>query len=379
MIVDDAVVVRRLVSDVLDAVSTIEVVGTAANGRLALAKLPQLQPDLVILDVEMPEMDGLETLTALREHHPGLPVIMFSTLTERGASITLEALMRGANDYVTKPANVGGVSEAMERVRSELVPRIHSLCGLVAPEQRRTRSAATRPRVNHQPTSEGSDRGSLARRVDAVVVGISTGGPGALAEIVPMLPEDLPVPVMVVQHMPPTFTRLLAERLDRTTALAVVEAQGGEIIEAGQCWLAPGDRHLALDTVAGAEVPVARTWRDAGARLVVHDGPREHSCRPSVDVLFRSAADRFGPHLLGVVMTGMGQDGLHGCEAIVAAGGRVIVQDEATSVVWGMPGVVAEAGLADAVLPLQEIPTEIGRRVAAHRSGAGFGVGVAGR
>ena len=365
LITDDAVVVRRLVSDVLSAVPTIDVVGTAPNGRIALQKIPQVAPDIVILDVEMPEMDGIETLTAIRAEHPDLPVVMFSTLTERGAATTLEALMRGANDYVTKPANVGSVAEAMERVRAELVPRIHALCGLdsrtlgraaspVRPVRVGVPSAApsARPRPAVRPRTT-----STPARVDLVVVGVSTGGPNALAEIVPALPSDLPVPVVIVQHMPPMFTRLLAERLDTHSGLAVREAAGGEHLDPGQGWIAPGDRHLEV-----------RADPAGGARLVVHDGPRENSCRPAVDVLFRSAAQVIGRHALGVVLTGMGHDGRRGSEDLVAEGAQVIVQDEVTSVVWGMPGAVAAEGLASAVVPLDRMAAAIVERVAVGRS-----------
>lgn len=371
LIADDAVVVRRLVSDVLSAVPAIDVVGTAINGRLALTKIAQLKPDVVILDVEMPEMDGIETLVELRKTDPRLPVIMFSTLTERGAAITVEALMRGANDYVTKPANVGSVSAAMDQVRSELVPRILSLSGLQvpgasAPIGRGNRTvAAPSPRPSFRPSS-GSHVPRPAARVDVVVLGISTGGPSALAELVPKLPGDLAVPVLIVQHMPPMFTRLLAERLDRTSAVVVSEASGDELAEPGTCWLAAGDRHLRV--VAGA---------DGRPRVALDDGPRENSCRPSVDVLFRSAAEVFGEHTLGVIMTGMGQDGLRGSADIVAAGGRVIVQDQASSVVWGMPGAVVGAELADQVLPAAQIPDELVRRVARRRGIAKVAGGAA--
>jgi two-component system, chemotaxis family, protein-glutamate methylesterase/glutaminase len=360
LIADDAVVVRRLVSDVLASVPSIEVVGTAINGRMALTKIAQLRPDVLILDVEMPELDGIGTLVELRKTDPRLPVIMFSTLTERGAATTIEALMRGANDYVTKPSNVGGVNAAMEQVRSELVPRIHSLCG------RELATSAERPRVETS-LSERRSRPVVApavgsavgppTRVDAIVIGISTGGPTALASLVPALPASLGVPVFIVQHMPPMFTALLAERLDRTSELAVREAVGGEVAEPGTCWIAPGDRHLSV--AIGA---------DGRPRVRVDDGPHENSCRPAVDVLFRSAAAAYGSHVLGVVMTGMGQDGLRGSADVVAAGGRVIVQDRATSVVWGMPGAVADGGLADAIVAAEQIPGELLRRVAARRS-----------
>jgi two-component system, chemotaxis family, protein-glutamate methylesterase/glutaminase len=190
-----------------------------------------------------------------------------------------------------------------------------------------------------------------------VVIGISTGGPSALVEVIPRLPITLEVPVLVVQHMPPMFTRLLAERLDRATPIQVSEAAGGEGLGPGRCFIAPGDRHLA----------VGGRLASSDCHVVIDDGPRENSCRPAVDVLFRTAAEAYGPHLLAVVMTGMGQDGLRGAEAVIAAGGRVLAQDEATSVVWGMPGAVVRAGLAEAVLALDDIPGEIARRVATHR------------
>lgn len=355
LVVDDSVVVRRIVSDVLGRADGIEVAATAPNGRIALQKIPQVAPDLVTLDVEMPEMDGIETLKALRVDHPDLPVVMFSTVTERGAAVTLEALMHGANDYVTKPANVGSVEESMARVGAELVPRIHALCPRAtapAPAGRRSTieirpaaaSGAPVPRPLGPP-----------RRVDLVVIGVSTGGPNALAELIPALPADLAVPVLIVQHMPATFTRLLAERLDGRSPLAVREAAGGEAIGAGQVWIAPGDRHLEVAPGPG------------GLVLRTHDGEKENSCRPAVDVLFRSAAAATGEHTLGVVMTGMGRDGQRGSADLVRTGARVVVQDEASSVVWGMPGAVVEAGAHDAVVPLAGLAREIVDRVALGR------------
>ena len=352
LMIDDAVVIRRLVSDVLNADPAIEVVGTAANGRIGLAKIPQVNPDLVTLDIEMPEMDGLETLAAIRKTYPLLPVIMFSTLTERGAAATLDALSLGANDYVTKPANVGSVAAAIERVRDELVPKIKLFCRLilgpaasssfVAPPGAKTGAAP----VQRKP----------AAKIELLAIGASTGGPNALAAVLPELPGDLPVPVVIVQHMPPVFTRSMAERLDAQSAIAVSEAAPGEVIEPGHAYVAPGDFHMSL---------VRNAPR---ARLRLHQAPPENSCRPAVDVLFRSAADVFGGATLAVVLTGMGKDGLNGCGTIREAGGQVLVQDEATSVVWGMPGFVAKAGLADQVLPLDRIATEIVRRVKLGRS-----------
>lgn len=340
MLVDDSTVVRRVVGDVLAGDPELEVAGTAANGRLALARLEQVAPDVVVLDVEMPELDGLQTLAELRRRQPRLPVIMFSTLTERGAIVTLDALARGASDYVTKPSNTAGIADAAQRVRDELVPRIkalvlrghggrHAVRGTIAPPV---------PRAVRGP-------------VEAIVLGISTGGPNALATLVPELPADLGVPVLIVQHMPPVFTRFLAERLAARARLPVVEAQAGMPAEPGHVYVAPGDFHLVVERQG-----------PGAARLRTTQDPPEHSCRPAVDVLFRSAARAYGAGTLGVVMTGMGHDGCAGAEAIRAAGGQVLVQDEASSVVWGMPGAVVEAGHADRILPLHLLGAELAGR-----------------
>lgn len=343
MVVDDAVVIRKILTDALAADPDVEVVGTAANGKIALSKLDQLKPDLVTLDVEMPEMDGLQTLREIRKVRPRLPVIMFSTLTSKGGAATLDALAAGASDYVTKPANVGSVTTAMSRIREELIPKIKALCG----------RAATPKQAPVPPVSRAAAVTPVKRvPIDAVVIGISTGGPNALAEVLPKMPADLPVPVLIVQHMPPVFTKLLAERLNAKCPLAVVEATAGEPVVAGKIYIAPGDFHMTVNL---------------RRQVVLNQDPPENSCRPAVDVLFRSAAATFGPAVLSVVLTGMGSDGLRGCEAIRAAGGGVIAQDEATSTVWGMPGFVARAGLADQVIPLGEVARTLARRVTESR------------
>ncbi len=353
LVVDDAVVIRKLVGDVLAEDPGLRVVGTAADGRIALQKLLQVKPDVVTLDFEMPGLDGLETLKAIRTTHPKLPVIMFSTVTARGAVQTLDALAHGASDYVTKPANVGSVTEAQQRIREQLIPKIKALCG------RQTAPVAPGPTGKAMPATRVMARGPAASP-DAVVIGVSTGGPNALAELLPMLPKDLPVPVLIVQHMPPMFTKMLAERLNKQCQLRVVEATAGMVVEPGTVYLAPGDSHLT----------VAR--RGADVVTALNQDAQENSCRPAVDPLFRSAAAVWGERLLGVVLTGMGQDGLRGAEEITRLRGRVLAQDQATSVVWGMPGFVVGAGLADAVLPLGELAGEIMRRTAtrAMRRGA---------
>ncbi len=355
LIVDDSVVIRRLVSDIITADPDLEVAGVAANGRIALDRIPQVNPDIITLDVEMPEMDGLETLKELRKTYPRLPVIMFSTMTERGGVTTLDALSLGASDYVTKPANVGRVGEGIARVRDDLIPKIKALCG-------RATKAVAKPAclAAGRPAMPAVARSALlpkprahlpGARVEIVAIGTSTGGPNALADLLPELPGDFPVPVVIVQHMPPIFTKLLADRLAARIPLEIAEGNAGDRIRPGKIWIAPGDYHMGLEKSAH------------GARVKLNQEPPENSCRPAVDALFRSVVQIYGAGTLGVILTGMGQDGLRGCEYIREAGGQVLIQDEASSVVWGMPGFVARAGLADKELPLNQIAGEIVRRV----------------
>jgi two-component system, chemotaxis family, protein-glutamate methylesterase/glutaminase len=341
LVVDDSVVIRKLLTDTLSKDPALEVVGTASDGRLALAKISQLHPDLITLDVEMPVMDGLETLAELRKLYAKLPVIMFSTLTDRGAAATLDALALGASDYATKPSNVGSPAVAIERIRAELIPKIKVLCNVatlkIVPA---IRMAAAVQRRN-----------ALNSRTEIVAIGTSTGGPNALAKVLPLIAKDFPVPIVVVQHMPPIFTRMLAERLASHSAIPVDEGSAGMALSPGHAWIAPGNFHM---TVARAGV----NWR-----LELDQEPAQHSCRPAVDKLFCSVAAVCRSNVLGVVMTGMGSDGVHGAEAIRKAGGEVIIQDEASSVVWGMPGLVHAAGQADGIYPLDDLASEITRRV----------------
>jgi two-component system chemotaxis response regulator CheB len=358
LIVDDSVVVRRLLARIIDEEPGLEVAGQAANGRLALEMLDSAAPDLVTLDVEMPVLDGLETLAEIRRRRPRLPVIMFSTLTSRGAATTIEALSRGASDYLTKPEGAANLQESLEGLRRELVPRVRALVR-VRPDERKESPQVSTP-VPPRPGSALVDRRALdtARRQDGsplsaapprafgrapelLVIGVSTGGPNALARIFPQFPAGLSVPVLVVQHMPPLFTRMLAERLNQLSTLHVQEAVEGSALQSGEAWLARGDWHMTV-------------VREQG-RLVLREnqGPQVNSCRPAVDVLFQSAVQACGGGVLAMVLTGMGHDGMKGARAIREAGGLVLAQDEESSVVWGMPGAVAQAGLADAVLPLE--------------------------
>ena len=361
LVVDDSVVVRRLVADALAGDPRIDVIATAANGQIALAKIEQLAPDLVTMDIEMPVMDGIETVRALRKRGDKLPIVMFSTLTERGASATFDALAAGATDYVTKPANQGSVTASLAKVAEQLVPLIKALVPLPGQDPTPSRTFGSARRAAHtSPADPGTGRRPVPaaasgkirlalhpvgppHAVRAVILGSSTGGPEALSRIFSAITTPLPVPVVLVQHMPPVFTAQLAARLDRLGGSTVVESAGDEELMPGHVYLAPGDHHLELRKSA------------RGARTTLTQGPPVNFCRPAVDTLFRSAVAVFGGDLLAVVLTGMGADGRTGCEAVIGAGGTVLVQDEASSVVWGMPGAVATAGFAHRVLPLDQI------------------------
>jgi two-component system chemotaxis response regulator CheB len=390
LIVDDAVVVRRVLSEALGNDPEIEVTGTAVNGRIALEKIEEMLPDIVVLDIEMPEMDGITTLREIRRRWRWLPVIMFSTLTERGAAATFDALAAGAADYVTKPSNAGSMQGAVGRIMGELAPKVKHLArrfasqnpgrptpgsasatparttptsGLTPPVRDRrvndTRSGAplrsaapvaSAPSLHSKEPIKLAPARNINTKVDAIAIGVSTGGPNALAALLALLQPNLGVPVLIVQHMPPIFTRMLAERLDRLCPLPVAEATGGMAVRPGHIYLAPGDLHLTLKR-SGAIVATE-----------VRADPPENSCRPSVDVLFRSMADVYGGNVLPIVLTGMGQDGFLGAQMLYEKGASILVQDEESSVVWGMPGFVARAGIAEAMLPVDKIAAEIVRR-----------------
>jgi two-component system chemotaxis response regulator CheB len=335
-------------SDALKSDPEIDVVGTASDGKIALAKISQVNPDLITLDVEMPGWSGLETLVEIRKLYAKLPIIMFSTLTDHGAAATLEALARGASDYATKPSNTGSLKATTQRIHEELIPKIKALCPQKSPAVRNV----AKPSLAPKPAAK-----SAISRFDVVAIGVSTGGPNALAELLPGFKADFPVPIVIVQHMPAIFTRLLAERLNKGASLKVQEGQAGAALSPGCIWIAPGDFHMVAKR-AGTEV-----------QLGMNQDPPENSCRPSVDVLFRSVAKAYGSHALAVVLTGMGSDGVAGARHIREAGGQVLVQDEATSVVWGMPGQVAAAGQADGIYPLHALPQTITRQVESSRSG----------
>jgi len=333
LVVDDSAVMRRIVTGVLSSDSELEVAATASNGKLALEKLLQIKPDIVTLDIEMPEMDGLETLAELRKLHPSLPVIMFSALTSRAASATLKALTLGASDYVAKPSNVRDFQSAKNLISGELIPKIKALC----PSSKPVATSFARKPI------KSSSRARPIGQIDVVAIGSSTGGPNALADILPQLAADFPVPIVIVQHMPPLFTMYLAKSLTKKAALNISEGTDGALLKAGDIWIAPGDHHMTVHKSGSS------------CHLKLNQDAVENACRPAVDVLFRSVAAAYGSRALGIVLTGMGHDGLRGCEAMSEKGAAIVAQDEATSVVWGMPRHVAESGFANSVVPIQDI------------------------
>ena len=346
LVVDDSVVIRRLVTNALEQDTEIEVVGAASNGVIALQRIPHLDPDVLTLDIEMPEMNGIETLRHLRRNYPDLRVIMFSTLTERGAAVTLEALALGADDYVTKASNEGSIDRSIDRLREELIPKIKQFFRM--PAAAPLPSAEWRPAPLHPCSSPPS--GIAPARPRIVVIGCSTGGPTALATLLPQFPANFPLPILVVQHMPPLFTRLLAERLNSACKMPMGEACQGEAVVAGRILIAPGGFHMKV-AMSGGKIHV-----------LLDQSPPQNFCRPAVDALFCSIAEVYGGAVVAAVLTGMGQDGLRGSEILKAHGAAILAQDQESSVVWGMPGAVANAGLADRVVPLTQCAQEILRR-----------------
>jgi two-component system chemotaxis response regulator CheB len=343
MLVDDSAVVRGLITRMIEAESDIDVVASVGNGQLAVSGLARADADVVILDIEMPVMDGLTALPKLLEIDPDVKVIIASTLSLRNAEISIRALQAGAADYVPKPSaarDIGGGSD----FRRELIEKIRNLGGArrKARAGRPIRRTALRT-IAKLPPKPIVLRAAGAMSVDVLAIGSSTGGPQALLSLLKGIGPNLRVPTFITQHMPATFTAVLADHIARTTGLACAEAKDGEIVTPGRTYLAPGNFHLVVER--------------KGVRLVVRldSGPPENYCRPSVNPMLRSLAHVYGGRVLAAILTGMGSDGLIGGRAVIAAGGTVIAQDEATSVVWGMPGAVATDGICSAVLPLSQI------------------------
>ena len=360
LIVDDSAVMRKIISSALLKEPSIEIVGYASNGIQAIENVRTLNPDVVTLDIEMPEMDGLSALKEIRKENKRLPIVMFSTLTHKGAQAAVMALTAGASDYVGKPTtSAGSIEGAFKVLESELIPKI---IGLAKRSRLRNAQVSQKPNSVQAVPMKKNELGTINtvtstkapgkqlvpnKPISAVCIGVSTGGPMALMQVFSQIQNPLPVPIFIVQHMPPNFTNLLAARLCTAGVTTVKEAKEGDIAEPGNAYIAPGGFHMVLATM--------------GPQVLIHlnTNPPENSCRPAVDVLFRSASDIYGGNLLSVVLTGMGYDGLKGCQYIKARGGQVIAQDEESSVVWGMPGAIAEHNLAEVLLPIDRIADEI--------------------
>ncbi len=334
MICDDSAAIRGAIARMLDAEPGIQVVAKVANGQQAIDELKRSRVDVLVLDIEMPVMDGLAALPLLLKADPGLRVVMASTLTTRGAEIAMRALRLGAADYVPKPTSLSQNND--DAFRRDLIGKVKGLF--------RLRHRAANPAPARPPATT---RGLPVLAPKILAIGSSTGGPQALFAVVPGLGKALPVPVVLTQHMPPTFTPILADHIARLGGMPCAEAKDGEPLLDGRIYLAPGDRHLLIEGEAGAY------------RARLSTDPPENFCRPSVDPMLRSAVRATGGRVLIAMLTGMGQDGLAGTRLAIEQGGAAIAQDEATSVVWGMPGAIASAGLCHAVLPLPKIAPKI--------------------
>jgi two-component system chemotaxis response regulator CheB len=363
LVVDDSAVMRKIIASALQKDPAIEVVGFAANGLQAIDAIKSYSPDVMTLDIEMPEMDGLTALREIRKTNKYLPIIMFSSLTHKGAQAAVMALTAGASDYVGKPAtSAGSIDGAFKVLETELIPKIIGLAKRVKSRQAREAnnpdikassisapaSSAVIQDIKPKPIEVRSAQSVIpVKPVQAICIGVSTGGPMALMQVFSQISTPLSIPIFIVQHMPPSFTALLAARLSAAGVMTVKEAEEGEIALPGTGYIAPGGLHMTLEK--------------SGTKTIIHlnTEPPENSCRPAVDVLFRAAAEVYGGGVLAVMLTGMGYDGLKGSQAIAAKGGQIIAQDEASSVVWGMPGAVVQAGLANAVLPIEKMADEI--------------------
>ncbi len=340
LVVDDSAVYRKILTNILSQDPQIEVVGSAANGKIALELIRRLKPDVITLDLEMPEMDGLETLDHIKREDLPVGAIVFSSHSHSGAKLTFEALEKGAFDFLPKPSN-NSFTQNVRKIATSLIPKI-KLC--YAKKSFSTQQVQQTIRSAHlTQIDKPKSRMFLVTKKDAVAIGSSTGGPSALKEVLSQLDPKISVPIFIAQHMPPVFSAQLAERLNNMCPLTVKEAENGEIVRSKVVYIAPGDYHMEVKKRAEQVV------------IKLHKGPPENNCRPSVDVLFRSAAQVYENKILAVILTGMGNDGLKGAKMLKEKGAYVVAQDEESSVVWGMPGAVAKAGIADEIVPLHKI------------------------
>ena len=334
LIVDDSALMRRMITDILNNHPKINVVGTASNGKIAIDQLEKLKPDVITLDIEMPLMNGIETLKEINRIRP-LPVIMFSSLTKVGAETTLQALESGATDFITKPDPKLG--QTFESIKDELISKV-----LAAAEINQNKFSQTIQKVSSKVSI--INRSSKSTNIKTVVIGTSTGGPQALKSVVPYLPEDLPAQILIVQHMPPKFTDLLAQRLDKLSQISVKEAQEGDLLKKGLALMAPGNYHMCVED---------------NNSIKLNQEPSLWGVRPAVDLTLSSAAKVFNKNLICVILTGMGHDGTQGAKAVKKFGGYCIAEDKSTCVIYGMPKSVIDAGCADKTVPLPEVANAI--------------------
>ncbi len=362
LVVDDTIVYRKAVSDVLAEIPGVEVVGVAHNGKIAMSKINSLKPDMLTLDIEMPEMNGIEVLAELQRNHSKIGAVMVSTLTSDGGEMTMKALELGAFDFILKPQSKNP-AESKKQLKQSLAPIIREFkksknaSSLLSKKGQFNRplkpvrrkplkplaaKATATPKVTAKPASR---RG----KSEIITIGISTGGPNALTQMLPMLPGDLGVPIVIVQHMPPVFTKSLATSLDAKCALTVKEAEDREPIQNNTVYIAPGGKQMKL--VASAD--------GQNRQIKITNDPPENSCKPSADYLFRSVGDYYVGRTTAVIMTGMGSDGTKGLQALKQKGATIIAQNEQTCVVFGMPKAPIESGMADVIAPLNKIAEEI--------------------
>ena len=357
LVVDDTIVYRKAVSDIIEEIPGVELAGVAHNGKIALAKIATVKPDIITLDIEMPVMNGLETLAELKKNYPQIGAIMLSTLTTDGSEMTMQALELGAFDFILKPQSSANLAAGKKEIRQLLEPMLKAFSrsrfmpGAARPQPTRLPPKPMLKRMQQVEASVPAGRTGTVQRgkSEIVTIGISTGGPNALNQMLPQLPGNIGVPVLIVQHMPPVFTKSLAASLDKKCKLRVKEAEDKEPIQANTVYIAPGGKQMKL--VAAA---------DGQHRLIkITNDPPENSCKPSADYLFRSIGDYYVGRTTAVIMTGMGSDGTRGLEVLKSKGAYVIAQDEASCVVYGMPKAPTELGYADVVAPLGKIADEI--------------------
>ncbi|BHH83352.1 protein-glutamate methylesterase/protein-glutamine glutaminase [Desulforhopalus sp. 52FAK] len=365
LVVDDTIVYRKAVSDIIEEIPGVELAGVAHNGKIAISKIKTLKPDILTLDIEMPQMNGIEVLEELKKNYPDIGAIMVSTLTNEGSDMTMKALDLGAFDFILKPQAKSQI-EGKQQIRTSLEPILKAYKNSKMGHgrvNRASRAALGSPGISRtaKPTAQarplrplGTGRPATSRgKSEIVAIGISTGGPNALNQMMPKLPADIGVPILIVQHMPPVFTKSLAASLNKKCAITVKEAENGENILPNVAYIAPGGKQMKL--VAGTD--------GQNRRIKITDDPPENSCKPSVDYLFRSVGDYYVGRTTAVIMTGMGSDGTKGLEVLKQKSAYVIGQNEASCIVYGMPKAPAELGYIDTVVPLSKIADEIVKSV----------------